>query len=106
MRKEKERMTESASTLMSGLAEQLEALNRDTSDMKGMKDTSDIKDISNTSDTSDALKKKKKWVAFPMRFTEAEYKWLSDKAWENRMETAPYLRKLIDEMMEKDGDEN
>lgn len=99
-RKEKEKMTESASNLMSGLAEQLEALNRDTSDMK------DIKDISNTSDTSDALKKKKKWVAFPMRFTEAEYKWLSDKAWENRMETAPFLRKLIDEMMEKDGDEN
>ena len=102
-RKEKEKMTESASTLMSGLAEQLENLNRDTSDMK---DTSNIKDISNTSDTADALKKKKKWVAFPMRFTEAEYKWLSDKAWENRMETAPFLRKLIDEIMEKDGDEN
>lgn len=102
-RKEKEKMTESASNLISGLTEQLEALNRDTSDMK---DTIDIKDISNTSDTSDTLKKKKKWVAFPMRFTEAEYKWLSDKAWENRMETAPYLRKLIDEMMEKDGDEN
>lgn len=100
MRKEKERMTESASTLMSGLAEQLEALNRDTSDMKDM---NDIKDISNTSDT---LKKKKKWVAFPMRFTEAEYKWLSDNAWENRMETAPFLRKLIDEMMEKEKDED
>lgn len=101
-RKEKEKMTESASTLISGLTEQLEALNRDTSDMK---DTIDIKDISNTSDTSDTLKKKKKWVAFPLRFTEAEYKWLSDKAWENRMETAPFLRKLIDEMMEN-GDEN
>lgn len=59
------------------------------------------KSIQDISAIQDIKKKPAEWKKVLLRLTPNEYEFVSQKAWENHLDITKYLRKLIDDEMER-----
>ena len=57
--------------------------------------------IQDISAIQDIQKKPAEWKKVLLRLTPNEYEFVSQKAWENHLDITKYLRKLIDDEMER-----
>lgn len=57
--------------------------------------------IQDISVIQDIQKKPAEWKKVLLRLTPNEYEFVSQKAWENHLDITKYLRKLIDDEMER-----
>lgn len=73
-----------------------------------IQDKSDIQDKQYRGDIQsiqDIQKKPAEWKKVLLRLTHNEYEFVSQKAWENRLDITKYLRKLIDDDMKRETKE-
>lgn len=73
-----------------------------------IQDKSDIQDKQYRGDIQsiqDIQKKPAEWKKVLLRLTPNEYEFVSQKAWENRLDITKYLRKLIDDDMKRETKE-
>ena len=61
--------------------------------------------IQDISAIQDIQKKPAEWKKVLLRLTPNEYEFVSQKAWENRLDITKYLRKLIDDDMKREAKE-
>lgn len=78
------------------------------SDIQDRQYISDIRDkeyIENKQPIQDIQNKPIEWKKVLLRITPTEYEYISQKAWENRLDITKYLRKLIDDDMKRETKE-
>lgn len=70
-------------------------------DIQNICDIQDKQYIGDIQSIQDIQKKPAEWKKVLLRITPDEYEYISQKAWENRLDITKYLRKLIDEDMKR-----